>query len=46
MWKDKLSGFPMKEFIGLRPKSYAYLTDDDKIGKKAKGVKKWITKKN
>ena len=45
MWKDKLSGFPMKEFIGLRPKPYAYLIDDGKIGKKAKGVKICITKK-
>ena len=35
MWKDELSGFSMKEFIGWRPKSYAYLIDDDKIGKRA-----------
>ena len=27
----------MKEFIGLRPKCYSYLTDDGKIDKKAKG---------
>ena len=35
MWKDELSGFPMKEFIGLRPKCCAYLADNDKIGKKS-----------
>ena len=46
MWKDELSGFPMKEFIGLRPKCYAYLVDNDKIGKRAKDVKKCVTKKD
>ena len=39
MWKDELSGFPTKEFIGIRLKSYAYLQDNGKIGKRAKGVK-------
>ena len=34
MWKDELSGFPMKEFIGLRPKYYAYSADNDKFEKK------------
>ena len=29
----------MKEFIGLRPKCYSYLTDYGKINKKAKGKK-------
>ena len=46
IWKDELAGFPMKEFIGIRPKSYAYLQDNGKIGKRAKGVKKCVTKKN
>ena len=46
MWKDELSGFPMKEFIGLRPKCYVYLVNNDKIGKRAKGVKKCVTKKD
>ena len=45
MWKDELSGFPMKEFIGLRPKCYVYLVNNDKIGKRAKGVKKCVTKR-
>ena len=46
IWKDELSGFSMKEFLGLRPKPYAYLIDNDEIGKRAKGVKKCVTKKN
>ena len=46
MWKDELAVFPMKKFIGIRPKSYSYLQDNGKIGKRAKGVKKCITKKN
>ena len=45
MWKDELLGPPMKEFIRLRSKSYAYLIDDGTIGKRAKGVKKCVTKK-
>ena len=46
MWKDEPSGFPMKEFIGLRPKSHAYLIVDGKIGKRATRVKKGVTKKD
>ena len=46
MMKDELGGHPLKEFIALRPGSYAYFADDGKIGKRAKGVKKWVTKKN
>ena len=33
------------EFIALRPKTYSYLTDNDKIDKKAKGTKKCVIKK-
>ena len=44
MMKDELGGKIMKEFIGLRPKCYSYLTDDGKIDKKAKGAKKSVTK--
>ena len=29
----------MTEFVTLRPKTYSYLTDDDKNVKKAKGTK-------
>ena len=35
----------MKEFVGLRPKSYAYLMDDDTQHKKAKGIKKCVIKR-
>ena len=33
MMKDELGGVIGKEFIGLRPKMYSYLTDHDKVGK-------------
>ena len=45
MVKDELGRKIIKEFIGLRPKCYSYLTDDGKIDKKAKGTKKCVIKK-
>ena len=39
MRKDEIGGRIMKEFIGLRPKCYSYLTDDGSVDKKAKGTK-------
>ena len=42
---DELGGKIMKEFIGLKPKCYAYLMDDGKVHKKAKGTKKCIIKR-
>jgi hypothetical protein len=39
-FKDECDGFPMKEFCGLRPKMYSYVTDSGDNEKKAKGVKK------
>ena len=35
----------MKEFIGLKPKCYSYLTGDGNVNKKAKGTKKCVIKK-
>ena len=43
--KDELGGEIITEFIALRPKTYSYLTDNDKIDKKAKGTKKCIINK-
>ena len=36
MMKDELGGKIMKEFIGLKPKCYSYLTGDGNVDKKAK----------
>ena len=43
MFKDELGGI-MKEFCALRTKTCAYLMDDDKESKKAKGVKGCVIK--
>ena len=45
LMKNELGGEIITKFIALRPKSYSYLTDNDKIDKKAKGTKKCIIKK-
>ena len=45
LMKDEFGGEIITEFIGLRPKTYSYLTDNDKIDKKAKGTKKCLIKK-
>ena len=45
LMKDELEGEIITEFIALRPKTYFYLKDNDKIDKKAKGTKKCIIKK-
>ena len=45
MMKDELGRKIMKEFIGLRPKCYSYLTDDGHVDKKVKGTKKCVIKK-
>ena len=41
--KDELGGKLMTEFVGLRPKMYSYT--GEKLGKRAKGVKKEVLKK-
>ena len=43
--KDELNGSLMREFVGLRAKMYS-LQYDKKSMKKAKGVKKYVIKKN
>ena len=43
--KDELGGKIMTKFVGLRPKSYCYLIDEDSEDKKAKSTKKGIVKK-
>ena len=37
--KDELVGKIIREFVAVRPKTYSYLTDDNKNVKKAKGTK-------
>ena len=44
--KDELGGRIIKEFIGLRPKCYSYLTDGGNVDKKAKGTKRCVIKRN
>ena len=43
--KDELGGKIITEFVTLMPKTYSFLTDDGKEGKKANGTKKCIIKK-
>ena len=40
LFKHEVGGKIMKEFILLRGKTYAYLTDDEGEKKKVKGTKK------
>ena len=44
LMKDKLGGQIMKEFVGLRAKTYSYLKDNNDEDKKAKGTKKCVIK--
>ena len=46
MFKDECGGKSMTEFVGLRPKLYAYKMDDGGATKKAKGVAKTTIKRN
>ena len=43
--KDNLGGKLLKEFIGLRAKTFSYLTDDNSEEKKVKGTKKCAIKR-
>ncbi len=41
-FKDEMGGKILKEFVSLRPKLYAYKTENNDEVKKAKGVKKYV----
>ena len=43
-FKDEAKGVPITEFIGLKSKMYSYITDNQKGGKTAKGIKKNVIK--
>ena len=43
--KDELGGQIMKEFVGLRAKTYSYLKDNNDEYKKAKGTKMCVKKR-
>ena len=43
--KDEYNGIPIAEYVGLRPKMYSIMEEDEKNIKKAKGVKKSVVKK-
>ena len=45
LFKDELGEKIMKEFVALRPKTYAYSMDDDSEKKIAKGTKKCVIKR-
>ena len=45
LMKDELGGKIIKEFVGLRAKTHAYLMDDDSEQKILKGTKKCVIKK-
>ena len=42
LMNDELGGQIMKEFVGIRAKTYSYLQDNNDIDKKAKGTKKCV----
>ena len=45
LMKDELGEKIMKEFVGLRAKTYSYLIDDGSEDKKARGTKKCVIKR-
>ena len=45
LMKDELKGKIIKEFVTARPKTYSYLTDDDRNVIKTKGTKKSMIKR-
>ena len=45
LMKDELGGKIMKEFVGLRAKTYSYLKDNNDEDKKTKGTKRCVIKR-
>ena len=45
-FKDEAAGIPLVEFIGLRSKMLSYVKDNGKNEKTAKGIKRYVVKKN
>ena len=45
LMKEKLGGQIMKEFVGLRAKTYIYLKENNNENKKAKDTKKCVIKR-
>ena len=45
LMRDELGGQFMKEFFGLRAKTYSYLKDNNDEDKKAKDTKKCVIKR-
>ena len=45
LMKDELRGQILKEFVGLRAKTYSYLKDNNDEDKKAKSTKQLVIKK-
>ena len=43
--KDELNAQIMKEFVGLREKTYSYLKDNKDEGKKAKDTQNYVIKR-
>ena len=43
-FKDECGGKYILEFVGLKPKSYSYETDNGVVEKKCKGVKQYVVK--
>ena len=46
LMKDKLDTKIVTNFVGLRAKTYSYLTHDGNKDKKATGAKEYVIKKN
>lgn len=44
-FKDEAAGMLIREFTGLRSKMYSYVKDNDKNEKTAKGIRKYVIKK-